>query len=421
MKTKDLIGAYTTVRQQTERLCQPLATEDYVIQSIEDVSPPKWHLAHSSWFFETFILSQHLKGYKPFHDSFHHLFNSYYQGIGNPYPRAKRGLLSRPTVDEIYAYRQHIDDCMQNLLSEIAETEFETINTLLTLGLHHEQQHQELLLMDVKHNFSFDPNFPLYQTQLQDISSALASKLTFIDVEAGVVEIGHRGKNFCFDNELPNHKKLLIPYAIASRLVSNAEYLEFIEAGGYKEPCWWLADGWDCVLKNNWQAPLYWQNQNNEWHVFSLHGLIPLNPAEPVSHVSFYEADAYARWRGARLVSEEEWEHFVVTTGLTPSNGNFMERGLYHPQPASTQNSLQPQQFFGDLWEWTASPYTPYPGFKPLKGALGEYNGKFMTNQMVLRGGCCATPKSHIRASYRNFFQPEKRWQFSGIRLARTN
>ncbi|PJE16913.1 ergothioneine biosynthesis protein EgtB [Legionella sp.] len=421
MKTEHLIGAYKTVRQQTERLCQPLATEDYVIQSIEDVSPPKWHLAHCSWFFETFILSHYLKSYKPFHPSFHHLFNSYYQGIGNPYPRAKRGLLSRPTVEEIYAYRKYIDKHMQDLLSEIAEAQFDAINTLLTLGLHHEQQHQELLLMDVKHNFSYDPNFPLYQAAVQDATSAVSSKLTFMDVEGGLVEIGHRGMDFCFDNELPNHKKFLIPYAIASRLTTNEEYLEFIEAGGYKEPCWWLADGWDCVLKNNWQAPLYWHNQNNEWHVFSLHGLTPLSPAEPVSHISFYEADAYARWRGARLASEEEWEHFVVTSGIAPRNDNFMENGLYHPQPASTQHSLQAQQFFGDLWEWTASPYTPYPGFRPLKGALGEYNGKFMTNQMVLRGGSCATPKSHIRASYRNFFQPEKRWQFSGIRLARTN
>jgi len=417
---KELTQAFKTVRQQTECLCQPLAVEDYVIQSIEDVSPPKWHLAHSSWFFETFILKQYLANYKPFHPSFHYLFNSYYQAIGNPYPRAKRGLLSRPTVETIYAYRKHIDMHMLTLLEEISDIQLREIQPLVTLGLQHEQQHQELLLMDIKHNFSLDPNFPAYCSIQIQKTPETQSKFDFIDIDGGVVEIGYRGGQFCFDNELPIHKKYLIPYSIASRLVTNEEYLEFIEAGGYKEPCWWLSDGWDCLLKNHWKSPLYWHHQDNEWHIFGLHGLVPLNPAEPVSHISFYEADAYARWRGARLASEDEWEHFVTLKNIRPGNDNFMEKGLFHPQPAE-QNQAQPQQFFGELWEWTASPYQPYPGYAPLKGALGEYNGKFMANQMVLRGGCCVTPQSHIRASYRNFFQPEKRWQFSGIRLAKNN
>lgn len=420
----ELIHAFKTVRQQTEKLCQPLAIEDYVIQSMEDVSPPKWHLAHSSWFFETFVLKPYLKGYKCFDASFHYLFNSYYQGIGNPYPRAKRGLLSRPIVDNIYAYRKYIDTSMLFFLEEISANQLNEISTLITLGLHHEQQHQELLLMDIKHNFSLDPNFPSYQSKsplpIQQAPFLTKPKLNFIEISGGLVEIGYSGTGFCFDNELPNHKKFLIPYSIATLLVTNEDYLEFIEDGGYKQPCWWLADGWDCVLKNNWQAPLYWHNQDKEWHVFSLHGLIPINSTEPVSHISYYEADAYARWRGARLPSEEEWEHFVTLKGIAPDQDNFMENGQLHPLSA-THNQSQPQQFFGDLWEWTASPYQPYPGYMPLKGALGEYNGKFMANQMVLRGGCCVTPKSHIRTSYRNFFQPEKRWQFSGIRLAKNS
>ncbi len=418
---KELIQAFKIVRQQTENLCQPLTIEDYVIQSIEDVSPPKWHLAHSSWFFEIFILKHWLANYQPFDSSFHYLFNSYYQAIGHPYPRAKRGLLSRPTVETIYAYRNHVDVHMLSLLEEISDLQLNEIQPLVILGLHHEQQHQELLLMDIKHNFSHDPNFPIYQSHpLQASPSLTPAKLSFVDMEGGIVEIGYRGENFCFDNERPYHKTYLTPYAIASRLVTNEEYLEFIEAGCYKEPRWWLSDGWDCVIKNHWQAPLYWHNQDNEWHLFSLHGLIPLNPAEPVSHMSYYEADAYARWRGARLASEAEWEHFVRFKNITPHHNNFMEKGLFHPESA-LQNQAQPQQFFGDLWEWTSSPYQPYPGYAPLEGALGEYNGKFMANQMVLRGGCCATPESHIRASYRNFFQPEKRWQFGGIRLAKDN
>lgn len=423
MMKKQLIHAFQTVRRQTEALCQPLAIEDYVIQSIEDVSPPKWHLAHSSWFFETFILNKQLSHYKSMHPSFHYLFNSYYQGIGSPYPRAKRGLLSRPTVEVIYAYRKHVDTHILTLLEQASETQLMELSPFIILGLHHEQQHQELLLMDIKYNFSLDPNFPTYNPSLTLPTNEnlifSRTKPALIEVAGGVVEIGHRGPGFCFDNELPNHKKILIPYSIATQLVTNGEYFEFIEEGGYKEPRWWLADGWDCVLKNQWEAPLYWYNFDNEWRIFTLNGLSQLNSAEPVCHISYYEADAYARWRGAKLPSEEEWEHFVVTHKIKPDNNNFMETGLYHPQALKNQNKTGPQQFFGELWQWTSSPYSPYPGYISPKGILGEYNGKFMTNQMVLRGGCCATPKSHIRASYRNFFQPEKRWQFSGIRLAK--
>jgi ergothioneine biosynthesis protein EgtB len=417
-----LIRTFQTVRQQTEALCQTLATEDYVIQSIEDVSPPKWHLAHTSWFFEIFLLNTQIPNYKSFHPSFDYLFNSYYQSLGNLYPRAKRGLLSRPTVELIYTYRKHIDTHILTLLEHASEEQLLELSSLITLGLHHEQQHQELLLMDIKYNFSLDPNFPTYHP-----SSALPknpnrrftkTKANFIDVSGGITEIGHRGPGFCYDNELPRHQKILIPYAIASQLVTNGEYLEFIDSGGYQKPQWWLADGWDYVLKNHWQAPLYWHHFDNEWHIFTLNGLIKLNPAEPVCHISFYEADAFARWCGAQLPSEEEWEHFVASHPITTDKGNFMETGLFHPQASTQQNEAYPQQFFGELWEWTSSAYSPYPGYIPFRGALGEYNGKFMTNQMVMRGGCCVTPKSHIRASYRNYFQPEKRWQFSGIRLA---
>lgn len=420
-----LIHTFQKVRRQTEALCHPLAIEDYVIQSIEDVSPPKWHLAHSSWFFETFILEKQLPHYQLFHPSFHTLFNSYYQGIGSPYPRAKRGLLSRPTVETIYSYRKHVDEHILRLLEQASEEQLNALSPLITLGLHHEQQHQELLLMDIKHNFSFDPNFPQYKPtstlQTQDSLRFADIKPNFMEVAGGIVDVGYRGTGFCFDNELPRHKSLLVPYSIATQLVTNGDYLKFIEDGGYREPCWWLSDGWDCILKNDWEAPLYWHYIDNEWQLFTLNGLVQLNLAEPVSHISYYEADAYARWCGARLPTEEEWEHVVAINELTADKGNFMETGLFHPQAATDPNNSHPQQFFGELWEWTSSPYSAYPNYTPLKGVLGEYNGKFMTNQVVLRGGCCATPQSHIRASYRNFFQPEKRWQFSGIRLAKNS
>ncbi len=415
---EELIYIYRNLRQQTETLCRPLAIEDYVIQSIEDVSPPKWHLAHSNWFFETFVLEKFLSDYKIFHPSFRYLFNSYYQGIGYPYPRAKRGLLSRPRVETIYEYRHYVDDHILALLQQASISQFANLSSLIRLGLEHEQQHQELLLMDIKHNFSIDPNLPSYRNDRPQKNASFHHKAGFIESEGGLVDIGYSNKDFCFDNELPVHKKFLNAYSLATQLVTNGEYLEFIEDKGYQEPGPWLSDGWDCVLKNNWQAPLYWYRRENKWSIFTLNGLMPLDLAEPVSHISYYEAEAYARWRGFRLPTEEEWEHFVVTNSITPDKANLLEKGNLHPQPAPEPEKLEPQQFFGDLWEWTSSAYSAYPGYEAFGGELNEYNGKFMTNQMVLRGGSCVTPGSHIRASYRNFYQPEKRWQFSGIRLA---
>jgi ergothioneine biosynthesis protein EgtB len=417
MDAKTIIQAYQQVRNQTEALCKSLVVEDYVIQSIDDVSPPKWHLAHTTWFFETFILIPH-KSYKPYNPVFHHLFNSYYQSIGSPYPRVRRGILSRPTVEQIYQYRHHVDAQLTTHIQHLSAESMNSILPTLILGLNHEQQHQELLLMDVKHNFSLDPSFPVYHEPHSTKMNA-PIPMEFQIVNGGIVEIGHLNNEFCFDNELPRHEIILKPYTIANRLVTNAEYLEFIQAGGYEKPDWWLSDGWDCVQRNQWQAPLYWQHDHDKWSIFTLSGIQELNAAEPVSHISYYEADAYARWKNKRLPSEAEWENFVATKNIRTSDGNFMEKNFFHPI-AIDKKSNQHQQFFGDLWEWTASAYLPYPGYKALEGALGEYNGKFMSNQFVLRGGSCVTPKSHIRASYRNFFQPDKRWQFSGIRLAET-
>jgi ergothioneine biosynthesis protein EgtB len=414
------IQTYQTVRSKTEELCQPLMTEDYVIQSIDDTSPPKWHLAHTTWFFETFILIPERQDYKPFHPLFHHLFNSYYQRIGDPYPRVRRGVLSRPTVETVYAYRdyvdQHVIEYIEEHIEQLSETAWHTLISILILGLHHEQQHQELLLMDIKHNFSLDPHFPVYQAHKFNHHSQ-SIPLEFIPVAGGIVNMGYQGEEFCFDNELPRHQQILRPYLMANRLVTNAEYGEFIAADGYQNPEWWLADGWDCIQKNAWKTPLYWHQFDHQsaWHIFTLGGLCEVNPAEPVAHISYYEADAYARFRGQRLPSEVEWEYYA-SNQANVANGNFLETNRLHPE--GSLEGTKGQQLLGDLWEWTASPYCPYPGFKPLVGTLGEYNGKFMSNQMVLRGGSCVTPQSHIRVSYRNFFQPDKRWQFSGIRLA---
>ncbi|VVC74935.1 Iron(II)-dependent oxidoreductase EgtB [Aquicella siphonis] len=412
---QQLIHSYQKVRDRTTAICQPLAVEDYVIQSMEDVSPPKWHLAHTTWFFETFLLLPHLPEYSAFDPMFQMLFNSYYQSLGNPYPRMRRGLLSRPTVEEVYRYRQHVDECLCTWLDDLPETRMKKVEDLLVMGMHHEQQHQELLLMDIKYNFSIHPAYPAYIQNTKTTASKQSAPMSLHSVEGGIFEMGYGGRQFCFDNELPRHQVILKPYLFASRLVTNREFLEFIHAGGYQCADHWLSDGWDCVQKFRWDSPLYWRKINAEWFEFTLTGLQRLHPDEPVSHVSYYEADAYARWRNLRLPSEAEWEHYANLHGLTPGNGNFLETGRYHPAACGENHK---QQLFGDLWEWTSSAYSPYPGYKPAKGALGEYNGKFMSNQYVLRGGCCVTPRTHIRESYRNFFQPDKRWQFSGIRLA---
>jgi len=406
---ESILTSFSKIRKQTLQLCEPLVNEDYVIQSIADVSPPKWHLAHTTWFFETFLLMHHLPHYQFFNKSFHHLFNSYYHGIGEPFPRAKRGLLARPTVNEVYQYRQYVDEHIIQLINH--SSEIKRIQEILILGLQHEQQHQELLLMDIKHNFFIDPTFPVYRAVENKLLENAHYLSAFNYISAATVDIGYRGNEFYYDNESPLHQCILKSYEIADQLVTNQEYLEFIDAGGYQNPEWWLADGWEMLQKEQWQAPLYWQREEKNWRIFTLNGKQNLNLREPVAHVSFYEADAYARWRKCRLPTEAEWENYARTQAIT---GNFLENNYFHPKPAE-----KTQQFYGDLWEWTASAYLPYPGYQPFSGALGEYNGKFMSNQMVLRGGSCVTPQSHIRPSYRNFFQPEKRWQFSGIRLAR--
>lgn len=405
---------FPQVRQVSQQLCQPLVVEDYGIQSMPDVSPPKWHLAHTTWFFETFLLVPYLQGYSVFHPQFGYLFNSYYEAVGQRHPRSQRGLLSRPTVSEVYAYRAYVDSAMEALLRERGEEP--EIRDLVELGLHHEQQHQELLLTDIKHILAMNPLHPAYRTDISPSPQPQASSWNWIEQPGGLPSLGHdlAIASFAFDNESPRHALYLQPYALASRLVTNGEYLEFMQAGGYQNPSHWLSEGWATVQTEQWQSPLYWEKIEGNWWVMTLAGLRPLNEHEPVCHVSFYEADAYAQWAGQRLPTEAEWE--VAATPQTLC-GNFLDQDLLHPAPA--QGLTTPDQLYGDVWEWTQSAYLPYPGFRAAPGAVGEYNGKFMCNQMVLRGGSCATSLDHIRPTYRNFFPPSARWQFSGLRLAR--
>ncbi|PSB00775.1 ergothioneine biosynthesis protein EgtB [Merismopedia glauca] len=408
-----LCDRYQQVRQLSQQLCQPLATEDYAIQSMPDVSPPKWHLAHTTWFFETFLLVPYLKGYELFHPKFGYLFNSYYEAVGERHPRAQRGLLSRPTVAEVYQYRDYVDAGMRSLMLEISGNS--DLESLITLGLHHEQQHQELLLTDIKHILGMNPLRPAYlQNPLSAISKFPENREKWLDYPGGLQAIGHQNREFAFDNESPRHQVYLQDYYLASRLVTNGEYLEFIEAGGYNKPEYWLAEGWTTIQAEKWFAPFYWEKIDGVWWIMTLYGMQPLNENEPVCHVSFYEADAYASFRGLRLPTEVEWE---VAASSVPIKGNFVETGRLHPTVAS--GVTRPDQMFGDVWEWTQSAYLPYPGFEVADGAIGEYNGKFMCNQMVLRGGSCATSINHIRSTYRNFFPPSARWQFTGIRLAK--
>jgi ergothioneine biosynthesis protein EgtB len=395
---------YRQIRQTTEQICQPLAIEDYVIQSMADVSPPKWHLAHTTWFFETFLLLPYGRGYEVFHPQYGYLFNSYYEAVGSRHPRPQRGLLSRPTVAEILRYRTYVDEALQSLVNDPELTD------LITLGLHHEQQHQELLLTDIKHILATNPLKPAYQAGHRLVRPS--AKLEWMDYPGGLVEIGHANSSFAFDNESPRHPVFLQDYWLASRLITNHEYLEFMQAGGYQRPEFWLADGWATIQTQGWQSPLYWEQIDGSWWIMTLSGLQPLNGPEPVCHVSYYEADAFARWAGKRLPTEAEWENAAAST---PIQGNLLDSGSLHPLPA--QAVTRPDQLYGDVWEWTQSAYLPYPGFSPAAGPVGEYNGKFMSNQMVLRGGSCVTPQSHLRPSYRNFFPPHARWQFTGIRL----
>lgn len=374
-----------------------------------DASPAKWHLAHTSWFFEHFILAERAPGYRLFHERFGYLFNSYYFTVGQMHQRPRRGMVTRPSLAEVLDYRGHVDAAMHELIGRSAGDD--ELSFLVTLGINHEQQHQELLLTDVKHLLFQNPLQPAY-TELPAPPPGSAAPVQWITGETGLIPIGHAGEGFAFDNETPRHQALLREHALASRLVTNAEYLEFIADGGYDDPAPWLSDGWSTVLEEGWQRPLYWDEDLE--HAFTLGGRQPLHPHAPVTHLSYYEADAFARWAGCRLPTEFEWE---AAAARQAPKGNFADSGALQPRPAEGSRGLQ--QLYGDAWEWTASPYAPYPGFQALGGSLGEYNGKFMCSQVVLRGGSCATPAGHLRASYRNFFYPAQRWQFSGLRLAR--
>jgi ergothioneine biosynthesis protein EgtB len=398
------------VRQATLALCDTLTPEDTVVQSMPDASPVKWHLAHTTWFFEQFLLARQA-GYVPLHPQWQYLFNSYYQSVGPMHARAQRGLLSRPTLAEALEYRARIDERMQGLLSH--EDDDAELEALVELGLNHEQQHQELLLTDIKHLFSLNPLQPAFRERAITARAAGPLSLRFLRGREGIARLGHAGEGFAFDNESPRHRVLLHAHSIANRPVTNAEYRAFIEDGGYGNPMLWLSEGWDVVQREGWSRPLYWsEDLQGE---FTLAGAQPLDPHAPTCHVSFYEADAFARWAGARLPLESEWES---AAGDQPVEGNFADGGALHPLPARAGRD-ELRQLFGDVWEWTSSPYVAYPGFRPAAGAIGEYNGKFMCGQWVLRGGSCATPLGHVRASYRNFFHPAARWQFSGIRLAK--
>jgi ergothioneine biosynthesis protein EgtB len=407
----DLAAFYTAVRRQTETLCRPLATEDYVIQSMPEASPVKWHLAHTSWFFETFVLQPRLVGYRPFHPQFRFLFNSYYQAVGPRWPRPERGLLSRPTVAEVYRYRAHVDEHM----ARVFQLEDPSIRAAASLGLNHEQQHQELILTDLKHAWAANPLHPVYREAASVDGDPL--RLAWVSFPEGLAWVGHDGNGFAFDNESPRHRVFLNGFLMSNRLVTNAECLTFIAEDGYSRPELWLSDGWAARQAQGWIAPLYWVKEAGEWTNMTLAGVRPLDQAEPVCHVSYYEADAFARWAGARLPTEAEWE---AAAGSAEKAGHFLESGHFHPAAAAAATDRgRLCQLYGDVWQWTASGYSGYPGYRAPSGPLGEYNGKFMCNQLVLRGASCVTPRSHARRSYRNFFPPDARWQFSGIRLAR--
>ncbi len=418
-----LVQCFQQIRGRTEALAQPLSAEDCQLQSMSDASPAKWHLAHLTWFFETFVLERFEADFKPFDASFRALFNSYYNGVGDQYPRPQRGLISRPTLQQVLDYRAQVDARMVNLIQRIetgaGDARPAQLIQLITLGLHHEQQHQELLLTDIKHALSFNPARPAY-AQHWPLAGISPQTLRWIGFTGGLLAHGFdqtTDGSFGFDNETPRHQVCLAPFEIGSRLVTNGEMTAFIEDAGYQRPDLWLAMGWDWVRTNRPTMPLYWQGESGDYRNFTLQGLVQVDPNTPVCHLSYFEADAYARWAEARLPTEFEWE--LAARSVPTPLGNFVESAAYHPIPLRQQSHGSPAQMFGDVWEWTQSNYNPYPGYKPWEGLVGEYNGKFMCNQFVLRGGSCATPQSHIRASYRNFFPPDAQWQFSGLRLAR--
>ena len=421
-RVERLLGRFHQIRDFTTMLCAGLEPEDYVVQSMPDVSPTKWHLAHTTWFFETFILKRLSPGYRSEIPQYAYLFNSYYNAAGDMHRRDLRGLISRPTVGEAQRYRRSIDSHIDDLLSGADEKLLDEIETIVILGIHHEQQHQELLVTDIKHVFAQNPLYPVFREPKTggrsiEMLGSQRSPLEFIDFEETIATIGHDGRGFAYDNEGPRHRALVSSFSLASRPVTNGEYMAFVEDNGYKRPEFWLSLGWMTVNDQRWQAPLYWDKPDGTWWNFSLTGFRPVDESEPVTHVSYFEADAYANWAGVRLPTEFEWEHAALDC---PIEGNFVDDENFHPCALSNPgNDKRLHQMFGDVWEWTRSAYSPYPGYRAMPGALGEYNGKFMCNQYVLRGGSCATSLSHIRRTYRNFFQPEKRWQFTGIRLAR--
>jgi ergothioneine biosynthesis protein EgtB len=424
----DLRSRYHGVRAFTEGLAQPLSPEDQTVQTMPDVSPTKWHRAHTTWFFETFVLDRYQRDYAPFDPAYAFLFNSYYEAVGPRHARPERGLLSRPGIAEIGRYRGAVDEAMDRLLIAGGNGLPPRVPELVELGLHHEQQHQELLLMDIKHVLSVNPLRPAYRgfERAPAVDAGPEGGPTWIEHPGGVVSVGHAGEGFCFDNETPRHDVLLSAFAIRSSLVTAGDWLAFVTDGGYREPGLWMSDGWATVQAHGWEAPEYWTWAGDGWLVQTLAGPRPVDPDEPVCHVSWYEADAFARWSGCRLPTEAEWEVVAVTRGQPPAStaggvpgapgldsAGLAGSGL-HPAPAEPGD----EQWFGAVWQWTASPYGPYPGFQPAAGAVGEYNGKFMVNQQVLRGGACVTPAGHSRPSYRNFFPPAARWPFCGLRLA---
>jgi ergothioneine biosynthesis protein EgtB len=416
-----LQARYQAVRDTTTGLTRDMSAEDCQLQSMPDASPVKWHLAHTSWFFETFILERFEPDFRPHDARFRVLFNSYYNAVGDKHPRPQRGLISRPNLDEVMSYRRAVDARMSMLFSSTVMNK--ELESLLEIGLQHEQQHQELILTDFKHALSCNPAMPAH-AQRWPLSRVSPQALHWVYFEGGLVEIGHEGDAFCFDNETPRHKTYLYPYALSSRLVTHGEWAQFIAEGGYSRHELWLSMGWDWVQSQAAKAPLYWFNEGTDalpqWHSFTLRGAVPIDPHTPICHINYFEADAYARWAGARLPTEAEWEHAAQSTVPDTSSANLLDMGVLHPMPTHTPFDGSMQQMLGDVWEWTSSAYAPYPGYQPWQGAVGEYNGKFMCNQYVLRGGSCATPCSHIRASYRNFFPAHTQWQFSGLRLARS-
>jgi len=414
-----LLARYQDVRRFTERLCEGLQPEDCVVQSMPDVSPTKWHLAHTSWFFETFILKVWMPEYQPEIPEYAYLFNSYYNAAGSMHRRDLRGLISRPTLAETFRFRHSIDEQIEELLGRADKGLLAEMEPVFTIGLHHEQQHQELLVTDIKHVFAQNPLHPVYRQREKRIEPRRIGPMTFVDFEETILEIGYDGRSFSYDHEGPRHRALVPAFSLATRLVTNGEYLQFMEDGGYRRPEFWLSLGWMTINEpatGRWEAPLYWEKRDGRWWNFTLSGMRPVDESEPVTHVSHFEADAFANWSRARLPTEFEWERAAQDLSI---EGNFVDSERFHPAPVETYSNEKLSQMYGDVWQWTRSAYLPYPGYHAGPGALGEYNGKFMSNQMVLRGASCATSRTHARLTYRNFFQPEKRWQFTGIRLAR--